>query len=234
MNLIHKAFLYVNIYMNALKTIPKRTFFLYLWEDFTVNTQMNNRPATSNTETGELDFESLLCDVGKNKDRDAFIKIFEYYAPRVKSFLIQGGMNDEHADELAQETMLTVWNKAERYDPDRAKAGTWIFTIARNKKIDAFRKKSGRYNIALDDIALPDKKPGADEHVISRQTQNNVQDALKSLPEEQKTLVYKSFFEGKSHGEIAKETGLPLGTVKSRIRLALQRLRGEDSIKRLG
>lgn len=172
-------------------------------------------------------FEDLLVSVGARHDRDAFVRIFEHYAPRVKSFLMKGGMSADEADDLAQETLLTVWHKAPSYDPRRAGAATWIYTIARNKKIDALRRKTPLTGLAADrgDDDIPDpasSNEGIFEDAFDART---VSRALKTLPPEQADLIRRSFFEDKTHSDIAAETGIPLGTVKSRIRLALERLR---------
>ena len=177
------------------------------------------------------DFNDLLCAVGKSKDKDAFIQLFEHFAPRIKSFLIKGGANPETADELAQETMLIIWNKAESYDPRQAAASTWIFTIARNKRIDALRKTKRHDPNPSDPLLLEDDGPGPRQNLIQNDNARVIADALTKLPEEQAMLIRKSFFEDKSHAVIAEETGIPLGTVKSRIRLALERLRKQGKVQ---
>ncbi len=177
-------------------------------------------------------FEALLLDVAGNRNKESFVQLFEHFAPRVKSFLMKGGTAEDVADELAQETMLTVWNKAPSYNPAQSGASTWIFTIARNKKIDALRK-TGRFEVAPTDPELmaADDSPGRD--MMRTQETEAMAEALKELPEEQAMLLRQSFFEDKSHADIAKETGLPLGTVKSRIRLALERLRKNKTVREL-
>ncbi len=178
------------------------------------------------------DFNTMICAVAENEDKDAFIALFEHFAPRIKSFLMKGGASPELADELAQETMLTIWNKAGSYNPQQAAASTWIFTIARNKRIDAIRK-SKRHDIdATDPMILADESsPSPRQSALQTEETKILAQAMETLPEEQAELVKKSFFEDKSHAEIAAETGIPLGTVKSRIRLALERLRGDDKIQ---
>ncbi len=184
-------------------------------------------------DTAKPDLNDLLVKVGRDRDKESFTQLFEYFAPRVKSFLMRGGTPEETADELAQETMLNVWHKAERYDPAQAAASTWIFTIARNKKIDALRK-AGRGDFDRTDMVLIDEDSvGPSENVMHLEESEAIAEALHNLPEEQSALLHKSFFEGKSHAEIADETDIPLGTVKSRIRLALERLRGQNKIREL-
>ncbi len=177
-------------------------------------------------------FGHLLLDIAQNRNKDSFVQIFEHFAPRVKSFLMKGGTPEDVADELAQETMLTVWNKAGAYNPARASASTWIFTIARNKKIDALRK-TGRFEAAPSDPELLQAEDTTNANAMAAQETEMIVEALESLPPEQAMLLHKSFFEDKSHADIAKETGLALGTVKSRIRLALERLRKNKTVREL-
>lgn len=160
------------------------------------------------------------------------MQLFEHFAPRVKSFLMKGGTAEDVADELAQETMLTVWNKAPSFNPAQAGASTWIFTIARNRKIDTLRK-TGRFEVAPTDPDLIQSTDSPRGNTMRREEIESIAEALDELPEEQAMLLRQSFFEDKSHADIAKETGLPLGTVKSRIRLALERLRKNKTVKEL-
>lgn len=180
------------------------------------------------------DFASMIQAIAERQDRASFVKLFEHFAPRVKSFLMRGGSGEEFADELAQETMLSVWNKAANYDPKKAGASTWIFTIARNKKIDALRARGQRYDVNIDEIeTLADQGEDSTEHLIREDETLALGEAIKKLPEEQAELIRLSFFDGKSHSEIAAEKNLPLGTVKSRMRLALERLRKEQNVRDL-
>ena len=185
-------------------------------------------------DTPVLSFNDMLCAIGKNKDRDSFVALFEHFAPRIKSFLMKGGADEGQADELAQETMLTVWNKAESYDPKQAAASTWIFTIARNKRIDALRKIK-RIEVDFDDVSygFEDESKSPLQNLSDTQESKTLSQAIATLPEEQAMLIRKSFFEDKSHAAIAEETGIALGTVKSRIRLALERLRRLEKVKAL-
>lgn len=170
-------------------------------------------------------YSDLLCRAGKLRDKDAFAKIYDYYAPRIKSFLMRGGLSADIADELAQETMLTVWHKAESFDPKQAAASTWIFTIARNKKIDYLRKYNRPDPDQNDPLVAGEQPVMPDQDIQTEEQENALSKAIKDLPEEQSFLIQKSFFEDKTHSEIAQETNIPLGTVKSRLRLALERLR---------
>lgn len=168
----------------------------------------------------------LVEAIAARRDRDAFAQLFKYFAPRLKGFGLRRGTDLASCEELAQETMLTVWRKAETFDPARATVSTWIFTIVRNKRIDLFRRE-GFPDAELSEAAeRVDEAPGADEQLTRVQANDALRVALKVLPEEQLQVLQKAFFEDKSHSAIAEELGLPLGTVKSRIRLALGRLRG--------
>lgn len=177
-------------------------------------------------------FRKLLLAVGQHQDKAAFAELFEYFAPRIKSFLMKGGAAPDQADELAQETMITVWQKAGSFDPAKANASTWIFTIARNKRIDAIRK-TPRPEMDADELEIADETPTAAAAIAQEEESDIMARAIQSLPQEQADLLYKSFFEDKTHADIAKETNLPLGTVKSRIRLALDRLRGDKKVTEL-
>ena len=169
------------------------------------------------------DWEELLLMVSDKKDRVAFKQLFNHFAPRVKSFLMKAGADPTMAEECSQEAMATVWNKAKLFDPTRASASTWIFTIARNKRIDAIRKIR---RPEPDELTWPDEIEPAQEEALELKQQSEIlADAIQNLPEKQRQLVEKAFFKELSHSEIALETGLPLGTIKSRIRLALERLR---------
>ena len=179
------------------------------------------------SEVGEATFEDRLLSVGKTQSRQDFIALFSHFAPRIKSYMIKGGMTASDADELAQEAMVSVWRKAALYDPAKAAASTWIFTIARNLRIDALRRRKGIGTaITLDDLPTLAAQGEQPDDALDRMTESKaLTAALKSLPSEQAELIHKAFFEEKTHNDIAQESGLPLGTVKSRIRLALDRLR---------
>ena len=167
----------------------------------------------------------LVNAIADGRDREAFAELFRYFAPRLKGFGLRRGVDAGAAEELAQETMLTVWRKADSFDPGRATVSTWIFTILRNKSIDLFRRET--YPEAdlseVSDTAADDRSP--DESLSLSEASRAVSSVMKSLPDEQLAIVRKAFFEGKSHRAIADEMKLPLGTVKSRIRLALARMR---------
>jgi len=168
-----------------------------------------------------------LVAIGASRDEAAFADIYSYYAGRVKSFLIGKGMVEEIAEELTQEIMLTVWRRAESYDPGKAAASTWLFTIARNRRIDYLRGNS-RVEVELDDEMLDIETTENDSQakfVDDAQDSVRLQKALNKLPQEQRQVMHLSYFRGQSHGAIAKWLDLPIGTVKSRIRLAMQAVR---------
>ena len=171
------------------------------------------------------DMTALLATVGAKRDRAAFEVVFLHFAPRVKSYLLRLGAGPALADDLAQEAMLAVWRKAVLFDPARASAATWIFTIARNLRIDAIRRERHPGFDPADPAFLPDDPVVADAALQAAQEAESLRRALEALPAEQGRIVTLSFFSGKPHGEIAAELGLPLGTVKSRIRLAMARLK---------
>jgi RNA polymerase sigma-70 factor (ECF subfamily) len=166
----------------------------------------------------------LLVAIATTRDKQMFARLFDYYAPRVKAYLMRHGTDSASAEELAQEAMLIVWRKAESFDPEKASAATWIYTIVRNLRIDALRKLR-RPEFDVDDPAfVPDPPQTPDVVLQSGQLEQRVKDALRQLPEDQAVVVRLSFFEDKPHGEIAEQLSLPLGTVKSRLRLAMRRL----------
>ncbi|MDQ2083065.1 sigma-70 family RNA polymerase sigma factor [Xanthobacteraceae bacterium Astr-EGSB] len=175
------------------------------------------------------DAESLsrLIAAVARQDRDAFAALFGYFAPRVKTFLIRSGVNESGADELAQETLLVVWRKAAQFDPVTTGATAWIFTIARNLRIDALRRerRAGTLDASFDLEAFADERPPPDNAIDAAQSQERLSAALAQLNEDQARVIELSFFEDKAHGEIARLLQIPLGTVKSRVRLAMSRLR---------
>lgn len=169
---------------------------------------------------------SLLQAVARERDKKAFVELFDFFAPRLKSFYLRGGASAEAADEMLQETLLQVWRKASLFDPARAGASTWIFAIARNKRIDRARKQ--RNEAPLEDHMVENlvaDDPAGDEHVHAVQAEERLHEAISGLPSEQIEVLHLSFFENLPHPEIARRLGLPLGTVKSRLRLAFGKLR---------
>ena len=170
-------------------------------------------------------FSVLLLSVGENQNREAFADIFQHFAPRVKSYMLKLGGVDEIAEELAQQTLLQVWRKAQQFDPDKAAASTWIFRIARNIRIDVLRKQKHFFDDDFDMTEIEDEQEDAEATINREQKNRFVSIALEELPQDQAQIIRMSFYDGLSHGEIAKRLEIPLGTVKSRIRLAFGRLR---------
>lgn len=166
----------------------------------------------------------LIAAVAQRRDRACFAALYAYFAPRVKGYLLRLGMPSQLAEELAQETLLTVWRKAELFDPAKATAATWVFTIARNLRIDLARRSR---DTPSDDLAQTQTLPSPADDYFAAQRQRRLGEALKTLPEDQAEVLRLSFFDDKPHQEIAARLGIPLGTVKSRVRLAMNRLRAE-------
>jgi RNA polymerase sigma-70 factor (ECF subfamily) len=187
-------------------------------------------------EIPKQDMAELVARVSDQRDRQAFIKLYQHFAPRVKSFLMGKGLSEQPAEDVLQEAMLAVWQKAGSYKPEKAAVSTWIFTIARNKYIDLLRRDERRKESTIDsfgtspegpEFQLVDDAPIADEQVMQEQRNEVVRAALSRLPHDQQGVIAMSFIQGLAHGEIANILGLPLGTVKSRIRLGFKRMREE-------
>lgn len=167
----------------------------------------------------------LVNAVAVQRDRGAFAELFRHFAPRLKGFALKQGADAAAAEELAQETMLAVWRKADTFDAGRATVSTWMFTILRNKRIDLFRRENRPESDLVEAADAPSDSNGPDKTFQAAESGDALRQALMELPEEQRNILQKAFFEDKSHSAIANELRLPLGTVKSRIRLALARLR---------
>jgi RNA polymerase sigma-70 factor (ECF subfamily) len=177
-----------------------------------------------------LDFSALddqaadwLVRVGRDADRDCFILLFEHYAPRIKSYMLSRGLAEAASEDLAQETLLRVWRKAEAFDPGRASPAAWIFTIARNLRIDALRRERPLDDLETTDDGIDPSTPEQD--LRGRQEGRRLVAAMRDLPISQSQILHLAFFQEFSHSEIARKLKVPLGTVKSRIRLASASLR---------
>ncbi|WP_420496773.1 sigma-70 family RNA polymerase sigma factor [Szabonella alba] len=169
------------------------------------------------------DWAALLIRVRDDRDEAAFAALFRHFAPRVKGFLMKSGASAALAEDCAQDVMAVLWNKAHLFDPARASVATWVFTIARNRRIDALRK--ARRPEPEDLPWGPEAEPDQQAALEMQQDTERLGEAIARLPEKQRVLIERAYFGDLSHTEIAAETGLPLGTIKSRIRLALERLR---------
>ena len=171
------------------------------------------------------EFSNLIVAVGQH-DRAAFATLFSYFAPRIKAMMMKTGLPDQRAEDVAQEAMLLVWRKAALFDPAGAGPSAWIYTIARNARIDALRREQRTQRIENEALLEPETfSPSADLLLISSQSEELARASLARLSDDQKTVVTMSFFEDRPHSEIAEVLGIPLGTVKSRLRLAIKRLR---------
>jgi RNA polymerase sigma-70 factor, ECF subfamily len=172
-------------------------------------------------------FSDMMERVAQFKDKAAYGALFSYYGPRVKAYLMRLGADDALAEELAQDVMVIVWRKAELFDRTQASVSTWLFRIARNKRIDAIRRTKKPELDPNDPLLLPSAPVAADSLMSGAQRDLLVREAMVDLPDEQKSLLKQAFYDGLSHREIAEQTGTPLGTVKSRLRLAFLKLRAK-------
>lgn len=171
------------------------------------------------------DWAALVAAVRDRQDRAAFAALFRHFAPRVKGFLMKSGADAALAEECAQDVMATLWQKAHLFDPERASVATWVYTIARNRRIDVLRRTR---RPEPEDLPWgPEPEPDQATVLEVQQETERLGQALARLPDKQRALIERAYWGEVSHSEIAAETGLPLGTIKSRIRLALDRLRQE-------
>lgn len=173
----------------------------------------------------EIDGAGLLRRVAEDRCRASFAELFGHFGPRIKGFMMRSGAAEDLAEEVAQETMVTVWTKAHLFDPSKAGASTWIFTIARNKRIDLIRRRNRPEPDPNDPMFVPDAPESGIESVQRKEDELRVREAIFELPPEQAQIVMLSFFEGLPHSAIAERLDLPLGTVKSRLRLAFRKVR---------
>lgn len=181
------------------------------------------RKPAKQADNAETDWAEMVARITQHQDRAAFSAIFTHFAPRIKGFLINSGADATMAEECAQDVMTTLWRKAHQFDPTRASVATWIFTIARNRRIDMLRRQNRPEPEELP--WGPEPEPDQADVIAMQQDSATLTRALASLPEAQRDLIEKAYFGDLSQAEIASLTGLPLGTIKSRIRLALDRLR---------
>lgn len=183
---------------------------------------VTSRPSTPR-ESEAATWAALLIRIRDDRDEAAFATLFRHFAPRLKGFLMRSGADATEAEECAQEVMTTLWVKAAQFDPARASAATWLFTIARNKRIDRIRRQR---RPEPEDLPWgPEPDPDQASLLGLQQETEQLAAAMNALPEKQRDLIQKAYFGDMTHSEIADATGLPLGTIKSRLRLALDRLR---------
>jgi len=185
-------------------------------------TEAEDRGARS----AELDEMSAhLVAVAQEQDREAFSALFRHFAPRLKSYFRRYGEDDGRTDEVMQETFAAIWTKAHQFDPSRASASTWIYTIARNQRIDAFRRERRPQFDPNDPAFVPENVPDGEDSVTYRERAEHLSEAMAELSDKQREVLRLAFFEDQPHEAIARRLGLPIGTVKSRIRLAYGHLR---------
>ena len=176
-----------------------------------------------------ITLNDCIARIARNRDRTAFAQIFDHYAPQIRAYSLMREPGAElKADELVQEVMIRVWLKASKYNPQLSNLNTWVFTLARNCRIDQFRQNN-RYVTAIDPTEIfndiEDDNPGPFQQIQNRRTETNIRKSLKELPRSQAEILTKVYLEGKTHQQASTELQLPLGTVKSRVRLALKKLK---------
>lgn len=184
------------------------------------SSQVSNNSSNQNTRLLWVHHMNRIRDA---QDKAAFGELFAHFAPRIKGFLIKSGADASLAEECAQDVMVTVWNKAHLFDASRASVSTWIFTVARNRRIDILRREN---RPEPEDLPWgPEAEPEQSDILVMQEETESLGRAVRELPDNQRELIEKAYFGDMSHSEIAEATGLPLGTIKSRLRLALDRLR---------
>ena len=170
--------------------------------------------------------EQLVARIAADGDRDAFVLLFKRYAPKIKGYMLRATRDERKADDLTQEVMLRVWRRAGSFQPERAAFSTWVFTIARNARIDQFRREK-HPEVDLTDpttVVSPDESPDKTVDRLGQRTR--LLEAISSLPKEQASVLLSAYYDDKSLRQVAEEQQVALGTVKSRVRLAFKRLRG--------
>ncbi len=177
------------------------------------------------TSNGHDQFARLARRVADDRDKQAFATLFDHFAPRINSYLMRLGMAAGASEDLAQDVMIVLWHKAHLFDPAKSSLSTWLFRVARNRRIDLMRRDRSGLIDPDDPFLHPEETERPDTEVDARTRDGRVRHAMKDLPAEQLELVNMAFFIGLTHSQISEQTGLPLGTVKSRIRLAFARLR---------
>lgn len=187
------------------------------------------RPTVVSSNNNGDEWAQCLNDIGASQSNAAFERVYRHFGPRLNSYFLRLGCDARTAEEMVQEAMLLIWRRAETFDRSKAKASTWIFTLARNRFIDLKCRKAGPTELLpADDLypVLADEADPTDEQVDLLRRGGQLRLRMQELPEAQAEAIEKSYFEDKTHQEIADELGIPVGTVKSRLRLALQRLNG--------
>jgi len=173
----------------------------------------------------EEDARSWMRAIARDRDPQAFERLYQYYAPRLKSYMVRQGADSASADDLAQEAMVQVWRKAEQYDPARAAPAAWIYRVARNLRIDKLRRQKLHEVELTIEAEKVDESSSGHEAATEQIDAQRLRNVVETLPEEQMEVVQLAFFEGLSHSEVGQRLSIPLGTVKSRLRLAFGKLR---------
>ena len=169
----------------------------------------------------------LMARLARDRDREAFRQLFDHFAPRIKGLMMRSGASDALAEDVMQEAMMTVWRKVHLFAPERGSVSAWIFAIARNARINHLRKASSRPYEDVAELEMPSDEPGGEEITYSRQRARSVAAAIAALPAAQREIIEMAFVEDMTQVEIAEALDLPLGTVKSRMRLAYGKLKGQ-------
>jgi RNA polymerase sigma-70 factor, ECF subfamily len=201
---------------------PSREGLWRVPQDLEQGSQMSASPPPGHAASSDADLVRAVA----RQDRQAFIELFGRYAGRIKGFAMRGGASALDADEIAQDVMVAVWRRAADFDPARAGVATWIFAIARNRRIDALRRGRRAEPDPRDPLFQPDPEPDGITVVTAAEREARVRAGVAALSPEQRQVLIAAFYEGLSHGDIARRFALPLGTVKSRLRLAFRHLRG--------
>lgn len=180
--------------------------------------------ATQLDDTGDI-HARLMERVAQARDKHAFERLFVYFAPKIKALMLKHDSDPELAEDLMQDTMMTVWNKAHQFSTWRGSTSAWVFTIARNRRIDRFRRQGNRHYVDIVEYDMPDDTPDGEQVAMATERDRLVAQATRSLPDEQKEIITLSFIDNLAQTEIAAKLGLPLGTVKSRMRLAYKKIK---------
>ncbi|WP_428641656.1 sigma-70 family RNA polymerase sigma factor [Roseibium sp.] len=192
-----------------------------------VATKTIQKPDYAVTDLSLEDHRLLIERIADHRDRDAFEALFVHFGPRVKSMMLQAGATHDLAEDLVQDVMMTVWRKVHLYAPERGAVSTWIYTIARNARIDRLRRGSSQAYEDLETVEIASREGDGEDETFANQRAEQVALALAELPDDQREVIEYSFVRDMTQSEIADELALPLGTVKSRMRLAYAKLKGK-------
>ena len=183
------------------------------------------QPSKETAADRDSEHKRLIAKVAADRDRVAFEALFLHFGPRIKALMMRSGADQALAEDLVQDVMMAVWRKVNLYAPERGSVSTWVFTIARNARIDRLRRSASRPYEDIDELEIPAGDEGADSDVLARQRAERIAEALSELPDEQRRIIELAYVHDKPQSRIAEDLELPLGTVKSRMRLAYGKLR---------